>query len=473
MRRLLRLLLMVLALPVIGVVVVSVARAYFDTQFVREMEGRLAPGDPVRNHLGSLREFCAAAGDIRYGSCDADARYRWRTIASAATGGFGLLLLVAITVAGKLAEGDRRRLLAVFRPGLYVTALTATVLIVVHALLALALLMDTMRMPGFVLLAILGGAASGVMAVGRSLFGAARPIELYAFGGRIGRDQAPELWRHVEAAAARLGALPPDEIVAGLDANFFVTEAEVTTPNGPCRGRTLFCSLPLARILTVDEFMAIVGHELGHFRGEDTVMSQRFYPIYRGATEALDGLAESGGGARGVALAPAAAILGFFLDRFATAERRHSRERELVADRAGVEATSVRAMAVALVKTHAFADLWPEVAEQLAATRTREHRADRTGSILFAAAAARAATPQALEGIAEIATTHPTDTHPALGERLESLGVRLSDVSIDALHVAPHEPAIALVPTADSHEQALGRILSESWAGRGLFEGRD
>ena len=47
--------------------------------------------------------------------------------------------------------------------------------------------------------------------------------------------------------------------MAGLDANFFVTEAEVRTPTGPCRGRTLSCSLPLARILTVEEFTAIVG----------------------------------------------------------------------------------------------------------------------------------------------------------------------------------------------------------------------
>jgi len=45
---------------------------------------------------------------------------------------------------------------------------------------------------------------------------------------------------------------------------------------------------------TVAEFTAIVGHELGHFRGEDTAMSQQFYPIYRGTTAAIEGLAASG-----------------------------------------------------------------------------------------------------------------------------------------------------------------------------------
>ena len=307
---------------------------------------------------------------------------------------------------------------------------------------------------------------SGLVVVVRSLFGAVRPVQLFAFGGRILPKEAPELWRCVTETAARLGALPPDEIVAGLDVNFFVTQAEVVTPNGPCRGRTLFCSLPLARILTVAEFTAIVGHELGHFRGEDTAMSQQFYPIYRGTTAAIDGLAASGGGARGLALLPAAAILGFFLDRFASAERHHSRARELLADRAGVEATSVRAMAAALVKTHAYADLWPAVFEQLAEMPPHEHRPEHSGSMLFASAAVRGATPRRLEDVAGTSTGHPTDTHPALDVRLDALGVGLAGVSNDALQVAPTPPAISLVPTAELHEQALGTIIAMSRARR-------
>jgi Zn-dependent protease with chaperone function len=471
MLRLLRLVLFMLALPLVAMGVASTARARHDAQFVRDMERGLALGDPARNHIGSLREFCAAPGNVGYAACDADVRYQWLWRAAAATGAGGLMLLVTIAVAGRVAQTDRHRLLAVFRPGLQVTAVSATALIVVHAIIALACLVAVARLPGFAVLAILAGASSGVMAVARGIFGAVRPIEVSVLGRRIGRAQAPDLWRCVEAAAARLGALPPDEIVAGLDPNFFVTEAEVRTPDGHTRGRTLFCSLPLARILTVDEFTAIVGHELGHFRGEDTAMSQQFYPIYRGATAALEGLAASGGGARSLALAPAGALLGFFLDRFATAERLHSRGREFVADQAGVEATSSRAMAAALVKTHAFANLWRPVAAQLASTRPQDQPVDRGAGVLFAAAVARAATPQALEGIADIATTHPTDTHPALGDRLGALGVRLSDVALDALHVVPREPAIALVPAADQHEHELGRLLYASRPGHRPFEG--
>jgi Zn-dependent protease with chaperone function len=463
--RLLRVLAFVLALPVAGAAASAIVRWQSGARFVGETTRGLSSGDPARNRVAPLQDFCAAPGGDDYEVCVADARHRLLGIGSAATGAAGLLVLVAIAVAGTVAGGDRRRLLAVFRPGLYVTAAAATVLIVLHTLIAVVILAGAfLRLPPFLFFAIIGGALSGLLVVVRSLFGAVRPAQVFAFGGRLSPPEAPELWRRVTETASRLGALPPDEIVAGLDVNFFVTQAEVITPNGPCRGRTLFCSLPLARILTVDEFTAIVGHELGHFRGEDTAMSQQFYPIYRGTTAAIDGLAASGGGARGLALLPAAALLGFFLDRFAAAERRQSRARELLADRAGVEATSVRAMAAALAKTHAYADLWPAVVEQLAETPPHEHRPERCGSLLFASAAAREATPRRLEDIAQTSTSHPTDTHPTLEVRLEALGIDLAGVSIDALHVAPTPPAISVIPTAELHERALGAIVAMSRA---------
>ena len=104
------------------------------------------------------------------------------------------------------------------------------------------------------------------------------------------------------------------------------------------------------------------------------------------------------------------------------------------------------------------------VVEQLAETPPEEHRPDRSGSLLVASAAARAATPDRLDDIAGTATSPPTDTHPTLDVRLDALGVDLAGVSIDALQVAPTPPAIALLPTAELHERALGAILAMSRA---------
>jgi Zn-dependent protease with chaperone function len=89
-------------------------------------------------------------------------------------------------------------------------------------------------------------------------------------GLSIQEQQAPLLWERVRDVALDLNALPPEHIVVGLDPNFFVTESEVRCLDGTCNGRTLYCSLPLSRILTINEFIGIIGHELGHFKGEDT-----------------------------------------------------------------------------------------------------------------------------------------------------------------------------------------------------------
>ena len=99
-------------------------------------------------------------------------------------------------------------------------------------------------------------------------------------------------------------------MVVGLDPNFFVTEARVRCLNGTLSGRTLYCSLPLARILSRAEFDAVIGHELGHFRGQDTQFSQRFYPIYRGTADSLRALGNIGvGGAGLLPLLPAVGVM--------------------------------------------------------------------------------------------------------------------------------------------------------------------
>ena len=57
--------------------------------------------------------------------------------------------------------------------------------------------------------------------------------------------------------------------------------------DGKLKGRTMFLSLSLCRILSLDEMKAVLGHELAHYKGLDTRFSRRFYPIYRGATQGL------------------------------------------------------------------------------------------------------------------------------------------------------------------------------------------
>jgi Zn-dependent protease with chaperone function len=449
MPRALRLLAAVLVVPLIGVGLAAILRP---------------DPDP------SYAQLCAGADADLYAACHADFGYRVFAAVSGAAIVGGLALLAAIAAAGAVARTDRRLLLALFQPGLHVTATIVTALMVIHAVLATVAMYAGVQaiLPGTPMLfggIFLGGALAGVRVVPRALFGALRQRRGFAFGGRAIREQAPELWRHVESIAERLGALPPDQIVLALETRFFVTEAPLQTPNGPCDGRTLCCSLPLMRILTIEEFTAVVAHELGHFRGEDTAFSQRFYPIYAGTTAAIAGLGASASGASSIALWPAIAIFEFFLDRFALAERRHSRARELLADAASVDVTSARAAAIALVKSHAFGPLWPEAFEQAANTVVDDGGRVPNASLIFAAAAEDAADPALLDGILETHTPHPTDTHPSLAVRLDALGVPLQDIAAEALRVAPAAPASSLAPIGVTHEGALSMIAVVSRRG--------
>ena len=86
----------------------------------------------------------------------------------------------------------------------------------------------------------------------------------------------------MEALAKSLGALRPQHVVVGLDPNFFVTEARVRCPNGTLSAARSTARCPLARILSRAEFDAVIGDELGHFRGQDTQFEPAVLPDYRG-----------------------------------------------------------------------------------------------------------------------------------------------------------------------------------------------
>jgi Zn-dependent protease with chaperone function len=220
----------------------------------------------------------------------------------------------------------------------------------------------------------------------------------------------------------------------------------------------MFVSLPLCRILRLDEVRAVLGHEVAHFVGLDTTFSREFFPVYRGTAVALQGLASRGsGGAASLAVLPAVSLLSFFFDSFAAAERDLSRDRELAADRAGARVTSAGVMATALVKVHAFSHAW-SAAEDAMTDALRRRTIYENASVLFADLVVSSASPDHLAGLDERQLAHPTDSHPPLAVRLQNLETSLAEVVDGALRVAPEDPAIGVVAGSDRLERELSRI---------------
>jgi Zn-dependent protease with chaperone function len=212
------------------------------------------------------------------------------------------------------------------------------------------------------------------------------------------------------------------------------------------------------RILSCDELTAVIGHELGHFRGEDTKFSLRFYPIYAGTGQALAALeSQSENGARALALLPAFAILSFFMEQFAQAERAIGRHRELEADKAGVSVSSGRALATSLLKIGAFSPLWGSIRAAMVKALS-QGKAYTNVSALYAEVAASSGKPELLDEVAVTPTAHPTDTHPPTKMRIQALGLSVAELRDEALAIDAEASSASLLTNPTEIEEELTDI---------------
>jgi Zn-dependent protease with chaperone function len=253
-----------------------------------------------------------------------------------------------------------------------------------------------------------------------------------------------------------------------MEPSFFVTEAEVSSLAGELKGRTMFVSLPLSRILTLDEWSAVIDHELGHFKGLDARFSRDFFPLYRGTEEALMQLADFSEEGQSALVSfpvlPGLAVLGHFYTCFATAENTISRERELAADAVAAETSGRMATASALVKLHAYEPLWDTFVQHLRAFQKMERECPARQSIAFVDRVAAADIPMLIKDLPKTRTSHPDDSHPPLGARLDALGVNLSDVAETARVVRPADSAALLLTDIDKLDEVLSQAHTELMA---------
>ena len=300
-------------------------------------------------------------------------------------------------------------------------------------------------------------AVVGVVALVKAQLSCVKKAETFELAQRIELERNKALGAFVMELAGKMAAQMPNTVIAGLAPNFYVTEADVVCLNGRLSGRTMYVSLPLCRMLNLEELKAVLAHELAHYKGLDTRFSQRFYPIYRGASQGLmnlaSGLSEKGGAGQ-VVLLPALTALGYFLNSFSEAEREISRERELTADAEAARVGGSHYLASALVKLHAFSGVWPAIRQGMKEA-LENGKAYTNASALFETIVNDIDKEEALSGVSEEGPPHPTDTHPPLTERLRNLNLRIDDVIDDARKTKPEHAAIELFADGEELEGEL------------------
>jgi Zn-dependent protease with chaperone function len=259
-----------------------------------------------------------------------------------------------------------------------------------------------------------------------------------AFGKQITQSDEPKLWNFLEEISEKLGSKTPDNVVVGLEPNFYATAATVQLLNEEkiVNGETLYLSLPLLRLFSTEELRAVVGHELGHFRGADTAYSLKFAPVYAGLSQSIEALSDEEGGVTSIAKLPAAAMLSLMLELFSRNERRISQERELEADKAGVDVSSSDALASALGKVAIYAPIWSKIRSENI-ERLNSGKVSGNLSHIYEDSAkydiSHTGIAEIMEEILATKITHPTDTHPTIFERFKNIGFDSDRLTVETL----------------------------------------
>jgi Zn-dependent protease with chaperone function len=285
----------------------------------------------------------------------------------------------------------------------------------------------------------------------------------------------PKLLALVDDIAKKVDARPPRHVVLGLDVNFFATNAPVH-PLGEARlkGETLYLSLPCLRLLSEGELRAVIGHELGHFSGNDTRYSLAFAPAFRGLGEATLEVRKPLWRLPNLLGMLAAERLAYVAFLFHRNHGLASKERELLADQKGASASSATDLASALIKTFIFVQVWA-LQHHINLDRLRRGRVMRNLCISFAERVRYDAQALRLTELVkdslQYRTSHPTDQHPSTAERIRALHVPIASVA-DAAAVGerlyPAAPASAALDDMRFTEEQLTRTMQQIMVGMGV-----
>ncbi len=362
-----------------------------------------------------------------------------------AINGIGLIFLIFL---GKLVAGKNRTVLAnIINPitVLIISGLSISLLIQTGIFTYSIYLLESTYLGRvhFVALAVIGiGSIGAAIVLLDTAFKKTKNSAILIFGERLNHENAPQLVLLIEEISKKISSETPTNIIVGLEPNFYVTASKIklASEEKELNGTTLYISLPYLSIMTKKEISAIIGHELGHFKGQDTVYSLKFYPAYSRLHKAVDDLADGG-----FMVTPVISTLSLIRNEFSYAERKIGRSREIEADKVGASLYGPIPLITALLKFSYFSQEWD-------ALRKFNIEKLNEGVVLndLSAAIIEFAKFQfeslqfenVYANLLGIHTSHPTDTHPSIKQRMAALQVPEGDITKDMLlpaEISPNE----------------------------------
>ena len=274
---------------------------------------------------------------------------------------------------------------------------------------------------------------------------------LRVIGVEVEKHEMPALFERVARIATRLGSREPERIIVGIEPNGFIANAPIRLRGVGDLPAAVTLYLPTAAFRVFDdaELDALIGHELGHFRGKDLEFTNKFVPAFRSLSVAANSVTNQGESQDtvSIALMPAIGMLSFMMRTIGLIVGRISRERELAADRAALEVSTPAAMASLLVKFSALSLRWDSFRRgwiRLLHQGTSRRNMSRD-YLAHVSQFLGAFDPQKLrQAIVEAHTPHPLDSHPTLAVRARAVGfdpATVLDPALAALRIEKPAPA--------------------------------
>jgi len=462
--------LLLFAIPLVGIGFVRYANRTWDQEFLSAGEQSIArnPNESAERTkvLQYLREnppsVLCAEGAAKHPEmtdgfftdvCSDYRQFGWIRRASVWSAGVGIVSLVVMLACAALAFASRELQYASFVAGWNILRVTSAFQVIAQGFIAVMLSFwgtvvltehYYVKLIAVVALLALVAAFRVIMAI------FAKPDDTLDVEGEVlARAASPALWTRVDGLCRKLGTRPCDNIVGGIDDNFFVTEHPVTVSGRVLRGRTLFVSLSLLKRLEKSEADAILAHEAAHFSGGDTAYSKKTSPMLARFRMYLAALYQ-GGLSR-----PVFSFMLLYWSLLQLAFSRSSREREFRADTLAADATSPASMANALCKVAAYSSYRARVEAGLFARDTGHQQLDIASNVA-AGFLEYARGSHLVSDLQRQSFPHPFDSHPALGARMAAVGVRTGNTGVaNVVMAAPAETWFAEIGDAERIESTL------------------
>jgi len=387
--------------------------------------------------------------------------------ASIVSGIVAIFLLVLFNLCASYASTDRNKIALIFPILVPFTVLIIAGQVLVQGIIfAYVSYIGPVELAGFyyplITFGLAFGAAIGCFLIISSLSAFFKKPEYFQRGKVLTKESSPKIWDRINNIAKKIDATPPSNLVVGLEPTFYATATNVKVPgeNEHLKGETLFLSLPLMKLFAKDELDAVIGHELGHFKGEDTNYSTKFTPIYANLSTSISNLSEGGS----IVVLPAIYVLSYMYETFASKLGAVSREREFEADKIGIQASSKEGLVYALSKIATFSSLWNQTTIENIKRLNQGNVTSNLSEVFRESSLYNIGIKDINEIQKEILSTkleHPTDSHPPMSERFENIEFDKKELLKEKIIIQGHSDEY-LIDNIDEIEEDL-TTLEHQW----------